>query len=810
MLNISDFKYAIRLLAKRPGFTVLTTLVMAAGIGLSVYLFSFLNTMAFKPLPFKDGESLIVLDRIQNGNKQNGGSVDLHDLYEIRTNVKGISEVGAYSQESVNIAGRDGARRYNAIAAEPNIFRITRTKPILGREFSEAENQTGAERVTVISYDFWQNHFGGDAEVLDQTLRINGVSNRVIGVMPEGYFFPRNTDLWLPMRQDATKLARGKGGNFSGMAHLDPGITMQDINAQLVVISKRLEQKYPETNKNIGAYVTTFPMSTIGNDADVFIYSMYMVAILLLVLASINVGNLLLSRAVERGQETAIRVALGAPRSRLIGQMLWESIIICTLGGTIGLLVAAWGLEVSESITATFTSDKPFFWWKFSVDAFTMKIFVFFVLSTILLTGLLPAWKNSGSDFNAVLRDGTRGALGKKAGRMNRILVISEVFLSITILIAAAVMVVGTYLATNADYGANTDNKMTAKIRLTQADYPTVEKRAQFAHTLQTQLENSVGIGAVTVTSAIPGQGEWQPTMAVEGIEYAKDQGYPRANYVVVTPGSLAKLGVELKQGRYFESVDNGLDKRTVIVSESFVSRHFKNESPLGKRIRIVATDGDEQNWLTVVGVVGHTIHGQSFGKRANSPGIFRPVTQAPRFNLSITMEMKSDATVVINTLRKTLESIDSDLPAYRIKTYKEVISRNSAGIGFISKIFFLFGMVAVVLASSGIYGVMSNTISQRTQEIGIKRALGADDNRITKEYLMNGFKQLCWGGIPGLLAGGGVGFAISQIMSTGNGVLIVITTLMISIIGSVVMLATYVPTKRALQLEPSDALHYQ
>ena len=810
MLTLQDFRYALRLLAKRPGFTILTTTVMAVGIGLSVYLFSFLNTMAYKPLPFKDSESLVMIDKVQNGLYLNGGNLDLHDFHQIRTEIKGISEVSTLTETSVNVSSREGARRYNATMIEPNLFHMTRTKPALGREFTESENIAGANAVTIIGYDVWQNQFAGDPEVLGQSMRINGISNEIVGVMPQGYYFPRNSEIWLPMREDPTKLERGEAGNYTGVFHMETGASIDSINLQMAVVMKRIEEKYPKTNAGIGAFATTFPMSVMGNGGEVFLMSMYVVAVLLLLLASINVGNLLLSRAIERSKETAIRVALGAPRSRLIGQMLWESILICTFGGIVGLLVAAWGLEITESITATFTDDKPFFWWKFGIDSYTMKIFFAFVLGTILVTGLLPAWKNSGGDFNSVLRDGTRGTLGKKAGRLNRILVISEVFLSMTVLIAAAVMIVGTYNAANADYGADTGNTLTARVRLAVASYETPEKRAQFAKTLQSRLENSVGIGDVMLTSALPGDYTWGPTVAIDGKEYVNEASYPRANYIASLPGSLKRLGVSLIEGRYFGNQDDGLQKSTVIVTESFVKRHFGDDSAIGKRIRIAETDEDEPRWLSIVGVVEHTIQGQSFNMASDTPTIFRPLTQTPRLNLTIAMRLKSSEAIAMRTLRKTLASIDTDLPAYLIKTYDEKIARNTAGIGFASKIFMLFGIVALVLASSGIYGVMSNTISQRTNEIGVKRALGANDERITRDFLNAGFKQLLWGAIPGVIAGGSLGFMLSQLMSTDNGTLVAILLTMTIIIGSVVMCATYLPTKRALAMEPAEALHYE
>ncbi|MEW6982558.1 ADOP family duplicated permease [Colwelliaceae bacterium 6471] len=801
-----DFKYALRLLSKKPGFTLLTTLVMAAGIGLSVYMFSFFNTVLYKDLAFEDGDSIVLISGSEN-RSMSRNKISKLDYDEIQKNIKGLSEFGAYYNQSINVAGRDGARRYNAVFASANIFDITRTKPLKGRAFTPSENAVGAEDVVVINYDLWQNQLGGDPNVIDQILQVNGKSHRIVGIMPQGYYFPNVAQLWLPIKNNPSQLTREQAISVNAIAHIKPDMTLDGINKQLNVIMKRIETQYPETNSGIGAYATTIPGSGAA-DGQPVIYSMHIVAILILVLASINVGNLLLSRAVERGKETAIRVALGAPRSRLISQMLWESAIICCLGGVIGLLIVAWGLEVTQSIVSTFFIDPPAFWWVFGIDAYTIKLFLAILVGTILVTGLLPAWKNSGSDFNAVLRDGTRGALGKKAGRLNKILVISEIFISMAVLIAAAVMVYAAYKQSNDDIGANTDNTLTARVLLSASDYDTDEKKVQFAKTLQSRLENGVGVENVMITTTLPGDYAIQTSIAIEGNEYTqnKNTSYPKANYVSIMPGSLAKLGVELKQGRYFNNTDDGLNKSSVLVSESFEKTHFANGSAIGKRIQVI--DDKDNNWLSIVGVVEDTIQGGR--DDIKYPVVFRPFTQLPRSQVSIAIHMKASQSIVTDTLRRTLQSIDPLLPSFKIETYTQSNDRHTAPIQFISKLISLFGLAATFLAASGIYGVMSNTINQRTQEIGIKRALGADEDIITKEYLLTGFKQLLWGGIPGVLLGSGMGFAMSQTFATGTTSLVVISVVVTTLISCIVMYATYAPTQQALQLEPSDALHYE
>jgi predicted permease len=800
---LQDIKYAMRLLAKKPGFTILTTLVMATGIGLSVYLFSFMNTMVYKDLPFKDGGTLVKISSSINGERIEA-DINLHDYYEIRTQIKGLKEFGAYDNESVNVSGSDGARRLSAVVAEPNIFQLTRTEPILGRGFSVQENKAGAELVVVIGYDLWQNMFAGQANIIGQTLNINGNKHLIIGVMPKGYYFPGTADLWLPMRQDVTTVLRADAESYHGLAQMEEGTSFDEVNRQLKLIMLRLEKKYPKTNSGVSAYATTIPGS-IMQDGQSLVHSMHIVAVLILILASINVGNLLLSRAAERAKETAIRVALGAPRGRLIGQLLWESIIICCLGGTIGILFVAWGLEVTEAITNAFSYGKQVFWFKFGLDAYTLKIFMSFVIATIIITGVIPAWKSTGGDFNAVLRDGTRGALAKKTGRLNKVLVVSEILISLTVLITAAIMVYASYLASHEDNGAETANTLNARIRLPESSYNTNNSINQFVNSLQSKLENNIGISDVIIGSSLPGMRADTPSMEIEGNTYNDINSYPRANYVILTSGSLDKLGVELKQGRYFDQSDNKLSNNTIIVTQSFAERHFPESSALGKRIKVIDEEATQASWSTIVGVVENTVHADS-----KLPTVFRPFSQAPDEKMTIAMRMTSSTAIAVSTLRKTVKSIDSEVPAFRVETYDQSIKRMNSPIRFISSVFLLFAIAAVILAASGIYGVISNTVSQRTQEIGIRRALGAKDQRIIAQFLFAGFSQLLWGGIPGLVLGSAMGYALSQVFGTGTNALVVIAISMFVIISAAVLLATYLPTKRALKMEPSEALHYE
>lgn len=810
MYIYNDFKYAIRLLAKKPGFTALATLVMACGIGLSVYLFSFMNTMLFKPLPFEGGERILQVYSSQNGNRIQG-TFNIHDYHEIQNNLQGVAHFTTYRNNNVNISQRDGTRRIAITEGRANFFSLTQTAPLLGRIFTENEDKIGAPKVVLIGYDLWQNLFAGQTSVLSQSLQIDGEHHQIIGVMPKGYLFPHSAQMWRPLQDNITQVTREENRQVRGLIMRDKDTSIEQLNNQLNVIMQRLEVRYPLTNNGVSAYVIT-PNLTSADGGMAVAYTMHIAAILILILASVNVGNLLLSRAVERSQETAIRVALGAPKGRLISLLLWESIIICSLGGFIGLCMIGWGLEVTQVITNQFYTDQPPFWWKFGVDHYTLKLFFTFLFTTIFITGFLPAVKNANGDFNAVLRDGTRGALGKKAGRLNKLLVIGEIFLSITILLVAAIIILSSNKATRADFGVNTNNMIVSNIQLPDNRYATAESKIKFVNTLKAQLQAQPQFQQPIISAALPGMISRRSNIAVEGKEYNQQSqaNYPRANHISVTAGSLKYLQATLLQGRLFNTSDDMPDKGTVIVTESFVDQLMETKEPLGKRIRVLNETNNALNWLTIIGVIEHTIQTRPNAVEANIPSIFQPYSQSPVSNLVVATRLQGELGPAEDTVRMAVKKLDPMLPVYDVEFYNQTLARHVAPLTFVSGVLAMFGIASFILAGCGIYGVMTNTISQRIQEIGVKRALGADERHIMKEYLWSGCRQLLWGLLPGLGIGVMLGFAMSTALNIRISELLVLAFTLSAGLTFVVILATYIPTKRALNMEPAQSLHYQ
>jgi len=802
-----DIKYAYRMLLKNPGFTSLTVSVMAAGLGLCVFMLAFISSVMTRPLPFEQGEQMYIIEAEFDGIRYNGGSLLIHDYEAIREQSQNFNEIGAYHAATANLSNGDRAQRFFGAVTETNMFAFTGTHPILGRAFTEQDALDGAPAVTVIGHDVWQDYFNQDQSVVGKTVKINGVETEIIGVMPAGYKFPIAAQLWMPLSVDASRLKRSESPNVAVFVKKKPEVSLETASQELKEIMKGIAQQYPETNSKTSAYITTFQKGLMGNGADMIIGLMLTAVTFVLALACINVGNLLLARANERAKETAIRVALGAPRTRLIMQMMWESVFICTLGGLFGLFLAAWGLELMDSTLPQMLPIAVPFWWMMSLDTELVLQSVAIILITAFITGIVPAWKMSRSDFNAVLRDGTRGAMGKRAGRINRILVILEVALSCILLSLSGVLFVVLQEANNTYYGADINQKLTARVGLPEINYANESDRMQYFQRLLDKLSAIPGVNNAGVVSSLPGNNSSYQAFQPEGFEI-NDNQYPHTGQVVSVPGSMQALDIKLLEGRYFDSRDQEASLPVAVITQSMAEKYWPNESALGKRFKFM--EQENAPWLTVVGIVNHVIHGQPYDIMKHRPTAYLSYTQNKNRFMSLFIDVQGDANQYTEALVSAVASIDPEVPAYDISTLEEDISRNIGGMTFIRDLFAVFALCALLLASSGIYGVISNSTSRRTQEIGIRRAIGATDEKVMSMLMKQGWFQLVVGLIFGLPIGFLASQGIVQLVGPESNHYYLVFAAIPAIICLVVSLATYLPAKRAIKLEPSSALRYE
>jgi putative ABC transport system permease protein len=813
MSSLFDLKYAVRVLLKRPGFSALAMAVLAVATALSLFMLSFIHTLAFKALPFEDGEDIVVVDALRDGIMYNGGHLSPLDLEELHQSLTGLDEFVMTVESFAILSGRDSARTYQTSRTQAQMFRLTRTEPILGRAFTDAEVRAGGEQVVVISHDVWQSYFGGAGNVIDQLVRVDGETTRIIGVMPPGFRFPYSNDLWLPLRVDTDRVTRGDGVKAMAVARLGEGVSAEEVQLAAHQVMRRLSEAYPDTNDRLSVYVTTIPLSSMGQGM-LFVNTAWLTAVFLVVLAAVNVGNLLLSRALERNTEIAIRLALGAPASRLVIQMMWESAIIIFIGAGAGLLLAAWGLEAANTLVVGFLDQPPLFWWRFGPDPFVWSVFAAMVIGMLMLAGVFPALRAAGTDYNSALRDGAHNAFSRKNGRISLMLVITECMLSVAILIAAGVVIANSYKGVRADYGVEPEGIFTARINLPENRYSSTGQQNRFAADLHNALSSKSGVRGVAIMSSLPATSDWNPTYEPEGFESGNANQLPRGTVSSVYPGSMNALGMTLLEGRFFDSRDSVQGQATVIIPQGTATKHWPGQSALGQRLRIKDNDlpegySNNDDWRTVVGVVGQTLHEQPFGDLSALTVLYVPFAQMPNAGIYAAFTYPGDLAGAMRSLDVAMASVDPDVPAFSMMTYAKRMSINVAAMSFLSKIFVLFGLTALILAGSGIYGVMSNSIAQRTQEIGIKRALGATDQRILRDFFGSASRRMLFGIVPGTLIGGGIGWLLSNLFALGNSLLVaLIITMPLSLI-AIIFLATWIPTRRALLMEPSDALRH-
>ncbi|HHQ4528793.1 TPA: ABC transporter permease [Aeromonas hydrophila] len=803
---LMDFNYVARVMLKRPGFTVFTLLIMACGLGLSIYMYSLINTLAFKPLPFREGGRMVMVSPSINDLRLGDSPLSYLDYQTIKSSSQTLEEIGYYYGDIANVSIDGKAMRYIAIRGQSNLFEYTDTLPAQGRSFNQYDIVEGANPVAIIGDELWRTTLGGRPDILGQQLEINGVGTKIIGVMPKGYEFPMNNQVWLPTQLNDSKITRDNAPEVFMFAKLVPGKTLADANKDLEGIMKSLVTMYPATNTGRSAFAITFMDSFVGEDSKpIFAIMLFGVAFVLL-LACCNVGNLLLARASERSKESAIRMAHGAPTFRLVCQMMLESTLICVLGGVLGILLAGWGLSLTNQVISAIVPDKPPFWWQLGLDVDVLFKAICLILVVSLLTGSLPAWRMTQCNITEVLRDGTRGAQSQRSGKLSRTLVIFEVLLSCTVLSLGAYLTAVVYEAKQIHYGINEQGLYTAKVSL--PDHYGSQQAINFYRTLQNELQATSPDLKVGIMTKLPGEFTLTSKVVLEGQATLNDEQnlLPRANAISVLPGTLAMMGMQLQQGRFLDNSDDSTAQNVVVITDSFAQRYWPSESNvLGKKLRWA----DNDQWSTVVGVVSHVIQGRPFGHSKRMPSVYQSLLQQPQKQVSIVTRNPIQTNTRFD-IEQTVAQLDTRLSVYHPRSMTQLLERNTAGMTYIAILFNLFGFIAMLLAGSGIYGVMAKTISQRYQELGIRRAMGATEGNIIKMLMIQGWLQLA----IGLLLAAPIVFASVPLISNIIGISaispIIIFILIATGIALIVSLAILVPAQKAIKQNPMFALREQ
>jgi len=808
-----DIKYAWRLLLKTPSFTGITILVMAIGLGLSIYMFSIINMLAYKDLDIPHYERLVMIDAVVDG-MENQGNVYAHDFAYMKQRQQSFSEFSAFIGISLSLSNGKEAQRYDGAYIEPAAFDLFGGKPHLGRTFNDddvkrafvvTESSPDHSDVVIIGYNVWTEYYAKNENVIGKSVQVNGKPHTIIGVMNEGFAYPMNESVWVPIKVQENPIAGEGGWYVSIAAQLKPGISLESGHQELVTYSKELSQKYPESNTDVMVHSRTLVQMVMDNSMMI-VYLLIGATIFIMALVVTNIGSLMLARAMERSKEVAIRSALGASRSRIIRQMLLETIIISLIGGFFGIIFAGWGLDITRPLFQTFGNGVS--WWSFTLGWQELSIAGWIILSTSILTGLLPAIKASNTDINSALRDGTRGAQSKQSTKLAKVIVSAEIFLSCTLLILAGVMIFGVKDSINADYGLNPTGILSARFALNSDSYKNNADRTLYHQQLIALLKQAPGVDNATTASAFPGRSSGRESVQIEDMGTTNKQ-YPRAYFMTISNNYFDFLAVPLLEGRAFNDTDTRESLPVIIVSASFAKKFWPNTSAIGKRIKTEPTNPDSP-WRTIVGVNKNLVHAQPFGQEQFRPAMYVPNNQLTYAYQYVGVKTTKDPYQLQQTLVDVSAKVDSGIPLYHVFSLSDRLENRVGPMVFISSIFIVFGALALILAVAGIYGIMSRSVTQRTQEFGVRRALGSSDKDIYQLLLKQGMAMLLFGITVGAILGYLAVSVMSGTLLTLEQYYFSVTVVVLLVISITFVAATLIPAFKVLKLEPNNALRYE
>lgn len=802
---LQDLRFAFRTIASHRWFSLAVIVTLALGIGINTTVFTLVNAVLFKPVPVPGGDRIVTVSNYNPAQPRQRFNVSWPDYLEYKTQNRTFEGLEAMAfREAIISEPNNPPERFRLAQATTGLYTLIPVPPILGRGFSPADGQPGAPMVVLLGHGVWKNRYAGDPAAIGRAVRINGKPATIIGVMPEGFKFPNNEDVWAPLVPDP-ELEKRSNRSVQLFALLKPGTDLAAANADIAVIARRLAAANPDTNKDTSAVVRTFHETYNGDQIKTVFLMMLGAVGCVLLIACANVANMMLSRAVARGREIAVRVAMGASRWQIVRQLLVESVALSSLGGLLGLALA--GLGVHAFDLASRDVGKPY-WVIFDMD---WRAFAYFAALSILsgiIFGLVPALRASRVDLNTAMKDGTPGG-GNNRGRLTAALVILQFALTVVLLAGAGLMVRSFFAAQSLNAFIHPDSLFTARIQLPEGKgerYEQPEARRQFYAQLLPELRSLPGVAEVAAAASFPGLGASRNGLEIEGRPNPDPKNPPRASMIVQTPNYLPVLGVPLQLGRGFNETDGDPGKEVAIVSRAFAAQHWPGESAVGQRFRFLKDDKPGA-WLMIVGVCADFV--QDPREKNQLPLVHVPYRQEPWGWMGLLLRSAGDPAALAAPVRAAVQKIDGDLPLFEVRTLSAALARQRWFLSVFGTMFSVFALTGLLMASVGIYAVVAQHTARRTREIGIRMALGATVGNIARLVLSRGLFQLGAGLVLGLAGA----LAATQVMDK-IGILVgisahdpVVFAAIIILLGVIGVAACWLPARKAARINPTEAL---
>jgi putative ABC transport system permease protein len=797
-----DLRYGARMLAKNPGFTLIAVVTLALGIGANTAIFSVVNALLLRPLPYTEAERLALLaQRSSDGERQGAPYPNFEDW---RTRTQSFSGMAMSGPETFNLTGVDNPRRLSGRRINWNFFALLGVQPQLGRLFTEADDRYGASRAVVISHGFWQRQFGGAADVIGKAVSLTSETYTVIGVTPPSFEYFEATDVYVPIGLFLAPNSgiADRGSSFGGMyavARLKPGVTIEQANNEMMALARQLEREYPKVNEGMSARAERL-QDVMSERVRRSLWVLLGAVGFILLIACINVANLLLARAAEREKELAVRLALGAGRWRIVRQLLSESMLLAGMGATGGLLLGPWMMAGLLALAPTTIPQLNRVGLDTAVLFFTLAI----AALTSLLFGLAPALRASKTDLQTALKDGGRLTAGAAREGMRKALLIAEVGLSLVLLAGAGLLLRSMYNLLRVDLGFDADNLLTMRFELSDKKYNPQTGRIFYDECLA-RVQGVPGVRSAALSQSLPIEGSyWDSVFTVADKPAPSRANLPASDYLRVSENYFETMGIRLLRGRWFNAADTPESTPVAVINERLARLIWPNEDPIGKRIK---QGFPEYNgaWREVIGVVNDV----------KTSGVDRPTTmqtyvlfsQTPGTFLGLIVRTQGNPLAVAAPIEQAIHTVDKDLPVYAVWTMDQLLSNSLAERRLTLVLLSSFAALALLLASVGIYGVITYTVRQRTRELGIRLALGARARDVLWLILRQGLKLTLIGVALGLT----VSFALTRWMEsllfrvrptdalTFGGIAVALL--------SVALVACWIPARRATKVDPLIAL---
>jgi len=794
---LQDLRYGARMIVKRPGTSAIAIVAFALGIGLTTTMFSIVEGVILRGLPFPESERIMLVARATVQQPDRRDSAPPHDLVDWRAQQKVFESLAGYFGQGAILSGDTGfPERLRGLRMTPNTLTVLRMAPVVGRDFSDADAAPGAPAVALIGYRLWQSRFKGDPNVAGTTVRLDGTPTTIVGVLAEKFGFPETHEIWLPAAV-TLPVKRGEGQRLQVIGRLRDGVTLDRAKTQMAAIVRQLAATYPE-NKDTIARVSPFIEGSVPARIKNTFYTMLVAVLGVMLIACVNVTNLQLARAAERAKEFAIRTALGSGRWRILRQSIAEGLVLAVIGAALGLGLAQYGVTYfMEAIANT----QPPFWIDVRLDMTVLAFVTAITVAAALISSMAPGLRVARADANAVLKDDTRGATSLRMGRFGRWLVVIEVAVSCILLVVSGLMIRSILTTSRIDYPFATRDVFFANTRFDERSHPDMPAVLRAMEQFEQSLARVPGVRRATLATSVPGSG-FSPSFSLEGKTYATPDERPRAAQIAATPGYFDVLGVAVREGRLFTPGDTAGAERVAVVDEAFAARHLAGGPVLGRRIRF----GDDKSpWVTIVGVVPSLVQAERPGQIVES--IYLPLAQASQRSVTILARTGSDPLALTSAVRSALSAVSAETPMANPNSLAAEFWRRGWAFRLFGGLFLTFGAAALFLAAAGLYGVMAFTVRRRTQEIGVRMALGASRQGVLRMVLWQGFWRVGVGVALGLWPGWFLGTQMRELLSNvspSDPIVHVTTAVTLLISGA---LATLVPALRASSVDPLTAL---